>query len=102
MNFSDIGVSGKSAKIQISQYRFFIHVRDRAWFSEGIIDRTGVQTMLYLSCTRITNVDLAQYGVALAEDWISVECGTITAYAQLNRVSDKKENLVSICGIPLE
>ena len=32
--------------------------------------------MLYLTCTTITSVDLAQYGVALAEDWVSVECGT--------------------------
>ena len=44
-----------------------------------IIDRTGAQTMLYLTCPTITSVDLAQYGVALAEDWVSVECGTITA-----------------------
>ena len=34
--------------------------------------------MLYLTCTTITSVDLAQYGVALAEDWVSVECGTST------------------------
>ena len=32
--------------------------------------------MLYLTCTTITSVDLAQYGVALAKDWVSVECGT--------------------------
>ena len=32
--------------------------------------------MLYLTCTTISSVDLAQYGVALAEDWVSVECGT--------------------------
>ena len=32
--------------------------------------------MLYLTCTRISSVDLAQYGVALAKDWVSVECGT--------------------------
>ena len=62
-------------------------VRDRTWFvrlygeiipsfSEGIIDRTGAQTMLYLTCTTITSVSLAHYGVALAKDWVSVECGT--------------------------
>ena len=44
--------------------------------SEGIIDRTGAQTMLYLACTTISNVDLAQYGVSLAKDWVSVKCGT--------------------------
>ena len=45
-------------------------------YGEIIIYRTGAQTMLYLTCTTITSVDLAQYGVALAEDWVSVECGT--------------------------
>ena len=34
-------------------------------FSEGIIDRTGAQTMLYLTCTTISSVDLAQYRVLL-------------------------------------
>ena len=33
--------------------------------------------MLYLTCTTISSVDLAQYGVSLAKDWVSVECGTI-------------------------
>ena len=32
--------------------------------------------MLYLTCTTISDVDLAQYGVSLAKDWVSVECGT--------------------------
>ena len=32
--------------------------------------------MFYLTYTTITSVDLAQYGVAIAEDWVSVECGT--------------------------
>ena len=32
-------------------------------FSEGIIDRTGAQTMIYLTCTTISSVDLAHYGV---------------------------------------
>ena len=44
--------------------------------SEGIIDRTGAQTMLYLTCTTITSVDLAHYGVSRAKDWVSVKCGT--------------------------
>ena len=62
-------------------------VRDRAWFvrlygeiipsfSEGIIDRTGTQTILYLTCTTITSVNLAHYGVPRAKDWVSVDCGT--------------------------
>ena len=38
--------------------------------SEGIIGRTGAQTMLYmyLTCTTISSVDFAQSGVALAKD----------------------------------
>ena len=42
-----------------------------------IIDRTGAQTMLYLTCTTKSSVDLAQYGVSVAKVWVSVECGTI-------------------------
>ena len=44
--------------------------------SEGIIDRTGAQTILYLTCTTITSVDLAHYGVSRAKGWISVGCDT--------------------------
>ena len=36
--------------------------------------------MLYLTCTTITSIDLAQYGVSLAKDWISVECGSKKVY----------------------
>ena len=43
-------------------------------FSVGIIDRTGAQTMLYLTC--LSNVDLAHYGVSLVKNWVSVDCGT--------------------------
>ena len=32
------------------------------------LDRTGAQTMLYLTCTMISSVDLAHYGLYLAED----------------------------------
>ena len=34
--------------------------------------------MLDLTCTAISSVDLAQYGVSLAKDWVSLylECGT--------------------------
>ena len=41
-----------------------------------IIDRTGSQTMLYLTCITITSVDLAYYGVSRVKDWVSVDCGT--------------------------
>ena len=42
----------------------------------GIIDRTGAQTMLYLTCTTITSVDLVHYVVSRAKDWVSLDCGT--------------------------
>ena len=32
--------------------------------------------MLYLTCTMITSVDVAYYGVFHAKDWVSVDCGT--------------------------
>ena len=32
--------------------------------------------MLYLTCTMITSVDVAYYGVSHAKDWVSVDCGT--------------------------
>ena len=32
--------------------------------------------MLYLTCTIISSVDLACYGVSRANDWVSVDCGT--------------------------
>ena len=32
--------------------------------------------MLYLTCTTITSVDLAHYGVSRAKDWVSVDYGT--------------------------
>ena len=40
-------------------------------------DTPQTSTMLYLTCTTISSVDLAQYEVALAKDWVSVERGTI-------------------------
>ena len=36
--------------------------------------------MLYLTCTTITSIDLAHYGVSRAKDWVSVKCGTMTGY----------------------
>ena len=44
--------------------------------ARGLSVRTGAQTMLYLTCTTITSVDLAHYRVARAKDWLSVNCGT--------------------------
>ena len=41
-----------------------------------IIDRTGAQTMLCLTCTKITSVDLAHYGESRAKYWVSVDCRT--------------------------
>ena len=38
--------------------------------AEGIIDRTGAQTVLYLTCTMLSSVDLAHYGVSRAKDWV--------------------------------
>ena len=37
--------------------------------------------MLYLTCTTITSVDFAHYGVSRAKDWVSVDCGTISVKA---------------------
>ena len=41
------------------------------------------QTMLYLTYTTITSVDLAHYGVSRAKDWVSVDCGTRATYIQI-------------------
>ena len=38
--------------------------------------------MLYLTCTTITSIDLAHYGVSRAKDWVSVKCGTISRSGQ--------------------
>ena len=34
--------------------------------------------MLYLTCTMISSVDLAHFGLSRAKDWLSVDCGTIS------------------------
>ena len=44
--------------------------------ARGLSLRTGAQTMLYLTCTTITNVDLTHYGISRAKVWVSVNCGT--------------------------
>ena len=41
-------------------------------------ERTGAQTMLYLTCTMISSVDLAHLEVTRAKDWVSMDCGTNT------------------------
>ena len=76
-----------------------LKVRDIAWFvrlngemiPEGIIDRTSAQPMLYLTCTMVSSVDLAHYGVSLTKDWVSVDCGTIYL-----------RNLLTLCTCILE
>ena len=37
-------------------------------FSEGIVDRTGGQAMLYLTCTKISSIGFAHYGISHAKD----------------------------------
>ena len=46
-------------------------------FSEGIINRTGAQNMLYLTCTSLSSVDLAHYGVSRAQDMVSLDYSTM-------------------------
>ena len=38
--------------------------------------------MLYLTCTTITSIDLAHYGVSRAKDWVFVKCITNTRYTE--------------------
>ena len=46
--------------------------------------------MLYLTCTIISSVDLEHYGVACAEDWVSVHCGMVR---RRKKVSCKETDL---------
>ena len=39
--------------------------------------------MLYLTCTMISSVDLACYGVSRATDWVSGDCGTSERYSMV-------------------
>ena len=41
--------------------------------ARGLSLRTGAQTMLYLTCTTITSIDLAHYGVFHVKDWVPVD-----------------------------
>ena len=43
--------------------------------------------MLYLTCTMISNVELAHYEVSRAKDWVSVDCGTIIPKHIIRRFS---------------
>ena len=55
--------------------------------------------MLYLTCTTISSVDLAQYGVPLVKDKVSVECGTNLNYT--NKILCKNNRLWRGQGILL-
>ena len=41
--------------------------------------------MLYLTCTTITSIDVAHYGVSRVKDWVYVKCGTRRAYPCMGR-----------------
>ena len=45
-------------------------------YNPGNINCIGTQTMLYLTCTMISSVDIAHYRVSHAKDWVSMDCGT--------------------------
>ena len=40
----------------------------------------GLSTVQAHTCTTITSVDRAHYGVSRAKDWVSVDCGTSDRY----------------------
>ena len=53
--------------------------------------------MLYLTCTMISSVDLAHFGVSCAKDWVSVDCGTILCvifYLDENMVNFHRQSTV--------
>ena len=45
-------------------------------FSEWLVDHTGGQTMLHLTCSMISSVDISRYGIFHAKDWVFEDCGT--------------------------
>ena len=51
--------------------------------------------MLYLTCTTITRVDLAHYGVSRAKDWVSVDCGTKTNKSSVMSLYIEKYKLLN-------
>ena len=46
--------------------------------------------MLNLTLTMISSVDLAHYGISRAENWISVDCGTMYIFRMM---------LLPICSV---
>ena len=48
--------------------------------ASGLSTVQAQKTMLYLTCTMLSSVDLAYYGVSHAKDWIYVDCGTRTLW----------------------
>ena len=74
ISFSDNAVGNDKSS---NSYKGFDVVNKREKeHDEGVIDHTGAQTMLYLTCSMISDVDLAYYGVSRAKDWVSVDCCT--------------------------
>ena len=47
--------------------------------ARGLSLRTGTQTMLYLTCTMISSVDLVHLEVTRAKDWVSMDSGTMAS-----------------------
>ena len=45
--------------------------------------------MLYLTCTMISSVDLAHYGVSRAKDWVNVDYGTRNKKSKKNAMIRK-------------
>ena len=48
---------------------------------------TGAQTIIYLTCTMIFSEDLARYGISRAEEWVSVDPGTMTFSVSLHTLN---------------
>ena len=46
-------------------------------YARGLSTMQAHKTMLFLTCTMISSVDLAHYGVSRAKDLVCVDCGTI-------------------------
>ena len=53
--------------------------------------------MLCLTCTMISSVDLAHYGVSRANDWVSVDCGTIATCTAIQRNNQLEEVILEKC-----
>ena len=54
--------------------------------------------MLYLTCTTITSIDLAHYGVSRAKDWVSVKYGTNIGYIKMHDLSFRSAGPRSAVG----